>query len=69
MKKILALVLLVFSLIMLALPACGSIGLGTRAMGMGGAFTAVADDESAFYWNPAGITQVRFASIMFGAGA
>jgi len=38
-------------------------------MGMGGAFTAVADDESAFYWNPAGITQVRFASLMFGVGA
>lgn len=69
MKRILASVLLVFSLIMLALPAWGSIGLGTRAMGMGGAFTAVADDESAFYWNPAGITQVRFVSVMLGAGA
>lgn len=69
MKRILASILSVFSLIMSALPACGSIGLGTRAMGMGGAFTAVADDESAFYWNPAGITQVRFVSVMLGAGA
>ena len=25
-----------------------------RAMGMGGAFTAIADDSSAAYWNPAG---------------
>lgn len=38
-----------------------SPGLGARAMGMGGAFTAVADDGTAAYWNPAGITQVRFA--------
>ena len=29
--------------------------LGARAQAMGGAFTGVADDESAFYWNPAGI--------------
>jgi long-chain fatty acid transport protein len=27
---------------------------GSRAMAMGGAFTAVADDPSALYWNPAG---------------
>jgi hypothetical protein len=27
---------------------------GARAAAMGGAFTAVADDTSAFYWNPAG---------------
>lgn len=30
---------------------------GYRANGMGGAFTAVADDENAFFYNPAGITQ------------
>jgi long-chain fatty acid transport protein len=28
---------------------------GNRAMAMGGAFTAVADDPSAVFWNPAGI--------------
>jgi hypothetical protein len=28
---------------------------GTRPMGMGGAFTAVADDATAAYWNPAGL--------------
>jgi long-chain fatty acid transport protein len=28
---------------------------GNRGMAMGGAFTAVADDPSAFYWNPAGL--------------
>ncbi|MCL1972102.1 MAG: hypothetical protein FWG57_03830 [Endomicrobia bacterium] len=30
---------------------------GIRPMGMGGAFTAVADDENAFFYNPAGIAQ------------
>ncbi|MBN2028790.1 hypothetical protein JW824_00960 [bacterium] len=31
------------------------IGVGARALGMGGAFCSIADDESAFYWNPAGL--------------
>ncbi len=33
------------------------IGAGPVAMGMGGAFTAVATDPSALYWNPAGISR------------
>lgn len=69
MKRILAFGFSVILLLAMAVPALGAIGFGTRAMGMGGAFTAVADDESAFYWNPAGITQVKFASVMFGVGA
>ncbi len=32
--------------------------IGPRAAGMGGAFSAVADDFSAFYWNPAGLVLV-----------
>ncbi|MFH0734487.1 MAG: PorV/PorQ family protein [bacterium] len=32
------------------------IGVGPRALGMGGAFVATADDISAMYWNPAGLT-------------
>jgi hypothetical protein len=36
-----------------------SIGVGARALGMGGAFAAVADDASALYWNPAGIVNVK----------
>jgi len=32
-----------------------STNIGSRAVGMGGAFTAVANDGSAMYWNPAGI--------------
>jgi long-subunit fatty acid transport protein len=34
-------------------------GVGVRAMGMGGAFTGVADDFTAIYWNPAGLAQIR----------
>src|SRR5258708_19275627 len=32
------------------------IPLGARAIGMGEAFTALADDSSALYWNPAGLS-------------
>jgi tetratricopeptide (TPR) repeat protein len=32
--------------------------VGTRAMGMGNAFIAVADDVSALFWNPAGLDQI-----------
>ncbi|HID92967.1 MAG TPA: hypothetical protein EYP60_02615 [bacterium (Candidatus Stahlbacteria)] len=34
------------------------MGVGARPIGMGGAFTSVADDPSAGYWNPAGLTQL-----------
>ncbi|OGU61755.1 MAG: hypothetical protein A2V66_05255 [Ignavibacteria bacterium RBG_13_36_8] len=35
-----------------------SIGIGPRANAMGAAFSAIADDATAMYWNPAGIAQV-----------
>lgn len=33
----------------------GSVGSGARALGMGGAFIAIADDATASSWNPAGL--------------
>ncbi|MBI5729980.1 MAG: outer membrane protein transport protein [Ignavibacteriales bacterium] len=39
---------------------------GARAMGMAGAFAGLANDPSAIYFNPAGITQLR--GINFSAG-
>src|SRR5437762_1459679 len=33
----------------------GTTGSGARALGMGGAFIAVADDATASSWNPAGL--------------
>jgi Type IX secretion system protein PorV len=35
-----------------------SIGIGPRANSMGGAYTSVANDASAAYWNPAGIANI-----------
>jgi len=34
-------------------------GVGAKAQGMGNAFNAVADDYTATYWNPAGLTQLN----------
>lgn len=39
-------------------------GGGARALGMGGAFTAVADDPSATFWNPAGLTGLQSSEIL-----
>lgn len=43
-------------------PYAGSfleIPVGAKALGFGGAFTAIADDGSAFFWNPAGVSLVQ----------
>jgi len=43
-------------------------GVGARALGMGSAFVAVADDVTAGYWNPAGLADIplgaRYAQLM-----
>jgi len=35
------------------------LGVGARAGGMGGAFSAISDDATATFWNPAGLTYSR----------
>jgi long-chain fatty acid transport protein len=42
-------------------------GQGSRAIGMGGAFTGVADDGSSIYYNPAGISQIDGTTVENGA--
>jgi opacity protein-like surface antigen len=41
------------------------IGVGARAIGMGGAFVATANDASAMYWNPAGLGKLEGVEIIF----
>ncbi len=41
------------------------IGAGGRAAGMGEAFTAIADDPSTTYWNPAGLVLIEKSQFMF----
>lgn len=41
-------------------------GIGARAMSMGGAFSAVSDDYTASYWNPAGLAQIRRMEVLGG---
>jgi long-chain fatty acid transport protein len=56
----------VFGMAVLASAVCISVasangfnlnGVGSKAIGMGGAFIGLADDPSAVFWNPAGLTQ------------
>lgn len=41
------------------------IGVGSRAIGMGGAFVAIANDATALYWNPAGIASLQHNEVVF----
>ena len=56
---------------LVAVPALASAqqpieSVGGRALGMGGAFVAVADDASATYWNAAGLATGGPAGVNFG---
>ncbi len=41
------------------------LGAGARSIGMGGAFTAIADDATATVWNPAGLGSAADLSLNF----
>jgi long-subunit fatty acid transport protein len=70
MKQIFCLILTLSLTVLSTTAAWGTsaTGFGARAIGMGGAYTAVADDESAAYWNPAGVTQTKHFRFVLGAG-
>lgn len=64
--KILFIVLLFPALLFAGFPKAGTvsapflkIGAGARAVALGGNFTAIANDVTALYWNPAGITKLK----------
>jgi len=41
------------------------VPVGARAIGMGGAFVAVADDATASFWNPAGLVFLPYREVLF----
>jgi len=74
MKKIILIIILLlpiavfagsFSKVGTAAAQFLKIGVGARANGMGGSFTAIANDVSTIYWNPAGIANLNRTSIGF----
>jgi hypothetical protein len=42
-----------------------NIGIGPRAIAMGGSFVATANDVTSLYWNPAGASRTEFSSALF----
>ena len=41
-----------------------SIGVGGRALGLGGAYAALANDATAGYWNPAALARIDYPEVM-----
>lgn len=48
-----------------SLPSLLGFSVGGKASAMGGTFTAMADDPSAVYWNPAGLSQIQNRELLF----
>lgn len=67
MKKLLTIALLVFTHTLIYAGGFQINEHGARAMSMGGAFTAVANDPSAIFFNPAGLAQLKGTHLMLGA--
>lgn len=61
---IFAFLLFYFSILSLGYGAFEEKGAGVRPLGMAGAFTGVADDVNAIYWNPAGLELVKEVEAM-----
>lgn len=74
MKKTILIVPLILGLCFLTFNLCFAgagtkggeflkIGVGERAIGMGGAFCSIADNVTAVYWNPAGLAQLKMREL------
>src|SRR5690554_3377079 len=63
MKKAIIIGVLCNLLLMVSIPAQGCVG--SRPLGMGGAYISLADSVEAVYWNPAGLTQIDGEYIHF----
>ena len=42
-----------------------NVGIGSRANAMGGAFSSIANDATAMYWNPAGVANINEFQTIF----
>ncbi len=41
-----------------------AIGVGGRALGLGGSYVSLASDATATYWNPAALTRIRYPEVV-----
>lgn len=44
-----------------------SIGVGGRALGLGGSYVALVNDASGGYWNPAALARINYPEVMLYA--
>jgi hypothetical protein len=65
MYKILTVAIVTLTIAGPARAQTADLVLGARPQGLGGAFTAVADDANAVYWNPAGLGRLENGEITF----
>ncbi len=63
MKKLLTVCLLIVLSFSLFAGGIALSGVGARAISMGGAMRGLADDNSAMYWNPAGLAYMNQNSV------
>lgn len=62
-RRAIAILVGLFTALASSVSAQSAPPIGVRAAGMGGAFTAVADDGTAPFWNPAGLASGTFAGL------
>ena len=62
-RLLLTVVLIALTGISLSANGLNLNGQGSKAIAMGGAFIGQADDYSAIFWNPAGLTQIKKSSL------
>ncbi|MCF7919998.1 MAG: outer membrane protein transport protein [Candidatus Cloacimonetes bacterium] len=65
-KKVIFIFVLVLAVNLIFAGGIALSGVGTRAKAMGGAMRGLADDASAMYWNPAGLSFVEETTLTVG---
>jgi hypothetical protein len=70
MKNLIFFVCIYFSVLMVYAdsPFVTTDGVGTRALGLGNNYTALASDYSAVFWNPAGLAFIPIREVSVGIG-